>query len=221
MNDHLDISKWLLSIKPSINICIYSNYIFDELCAYGKLETVKWLLSIKPNIELKYAFCKACENGHLNTAKWLLHLKPSMENLITAQKLFISACKNGHTEIVKWLFSIKQDITNDFAFRLACENGHLEIVKWFIVIHPNQYSYEIVNNNIISIIYNRIHMLPDVLKLKQIEICSICSDRNVDIKLNCNHTYCDRCITKWYSSKKSCPYCRTVIINANFIKLDE
>ena len=50
-------------------------------------------------------------------------------------------------------------------------------------------------------------------KCKDISNCSICFENmNDNIKLNCNHIYCENCIKKWLTEKSNtCPICRTEI----------
>jgi hypothetical protein len=40
-------------------------------------------------------------------------------------------------------------------------------------------------------------------------ICDICYDNNNDTVLQCEHTFCSSCISKW---QKSCPFCRREIV---------
>jgi len=44
--------------------------------------------------------------------------------------------------------------------------------------------------------------------------CGICFENMIDnIKLNCEHVYCNRCIKKWLTEKSNtCPTCRKEII---------
>ena len=44
--------------------------------------------------------------------------------------------------------------------------------------------------------------------------CGICFENMIDnIKLNCDHVYCNRCIKKWLTEKSNtCPTCRKEII---------
>ena len=53
--------------------------------------------------------------------------------------------------------------------------------------------------------------------------CVVCSELFVDgVSINCGHTFCDYCISKWRKQKNNCPVCRTNIRAANPIKvLDE
>ena len=49
--------------------------------------------------------------------------------------------------------------------------------------------------------------------------CAICYKSNKKekvCKLDCNHSFCDLCIKKWYMKNPSCPMCRTPILNENW-----
>jgi len=39
--------------------------------------------------------------------------------------------------------------------------------------------------------------------------CPIClEEKFVGLTLQCNHTYCSKCLRKWLKNNKQCPYCR-------------
>ena len=40
------------------------------------------------------------------------------------------------------------------------------------------------------------------------ETCSICCDAEVDYKTDCNHNFCNTCITSWLLMNNNCPLCR-------------
>ncbi|NXS53699.1 RNFT1 ligase, partial [Brachypteracias leptosomus] len=44
------------------------------------------------------------------------------------------------------------------------------------------------------------------------DICSICQDKfQKPILLICQHTFCEECISLWFTREKTCPLCKTVI----------
>lgn len=51
-------------------------------------------------------------------------------------------------------------------------------------------------------------------KCNDVTECSICFENKKDnIKLNCEHIYCNRCIKKWLTEKSNtCPTCRKEIV---------
>ena len=44
-NGHLEMAKWLLSVKPDINITNNINNAFRDACDYNRWETVQWLFT--------------------------------------------------------------------------------------------------------------------------------------------------------------------------------
>lgn len=53
----------------------------------------------------------------------------------------------------------------------------------------------------------------ELSKHTELSNCSICFENSEDnIKLNCDHIYCNRCIKKWLTEKSNtCPTCRKEI----------
>ena len=76
--------------------------------------------------------------------------------------------------------------------------------------------------------YKHILDIPDILKFKSEDLCSICLDNcNFPITTNCNHTYCWTCLLKANTNFDFCPNCKkntnidpTLIIINNIIKCD-
>jgi ankyrin repeat protein len=77
---HFKVAKWLLEVKPNINISANYEYAFIWTCANGYLNVAKWLLEIKPNINIsadnEYAFKWSYYCGYLEMAKLLLQQNP-------------------------------------------------------------------------------------------------------------------------------------------------
>ena len=40
--------------------------------------------------------------------------------------------------------------------------------------------------------------------------CSVCFD-NSGHKTKCNHLVCEKCLEKWFKTKKNCPICRSIL----------
>lgn len=68
------------------------------------------------------------------------------------------------------------------------------------------------HNNSKSIISNE--NFEKLEKCNELTNCSICFENMKDnIKLKCDHVYCNRCIKKWLTEKSNtCPTCRKEII---------
>ena len=80
------VAKWLLSLKPDINISYNNEEVFRYACCHGNLDIAKWLYRVKPDINISSnnneAFYGACYNGHLGVGKWLQSLKPYLYVII-------------------------------------------------------------------------------------------------------------------------------------------
>ena len=145
-NGHLEIAKWLLEIKPDIDISYSNNTIFKWSCANGHLEIIKWLLIIKPDIcsiDFQDIFKNICRDGHFEVAEFLLQIKPDTKISSFNEYAFRHACKNGHLKIAEWLFKINPNldisIMRDDAFVSACENNHFDVAQWLSLLYPNKY----------------------------------------------------------------------------------
>ena len=44
--------------------------------------------------------------------------------------------------------------------------------------------------------------------MSQSDLCSICYDTTIDYTTDCNHDFCNQCITNWLLSNNNCPLCR-------------
>jgi hypothetical protein len=115
MNNHFILAKWLLQIKPDIDI---SAEIFTVVCLNGYLEVAKWLLQVKPTINISAdndcAFRCACHNGHLEVAQWLSQVKPDIDLSWEDDFGFLGLNYGGQTiqklRVAQWLQSLKPDV---------------------------------------------------------------------------------------------------------------
>lgn len=148
-NGLLNIAKFILLLKPNINISADNEYPFCKACQNGYIDVAKWLLSIKPNINIstdnEYSFCLACYNGHLEIAKWLLEIKPTINIYIDDNYSFVHACNNGHIEVAEWLYS-KFLIHGKFDFKnidvILLINNNIEktsLAEFLFSIIPEKY----------------------------------------------------------------------------------
>jgi len=156
-NGYLEMAKWLLEVKPDINIAEEDYFCFLEACCNGHIEVVKWLLDIIKNDIFdslyEYGFSMACCAGHLEMAKFLYNIKQIIIKPIYEDS-FYYACENGHLEVAKWLLdifpTIDISVVNEAAFVNSCENNHLEVAKWLHTFNSEKYDIESVDNKIIS-----------------------------------------------------------------------
>ena len=97
----------------------------------------------------------------------------------------------------------------------------LDISEIVTILQRNFQVVEDLNSN--NEDYDNEH--PDIETIENKKTCLICSEEytlmdknNIKyIKLNCNHDFCEKCISKWCSEKNSCPLCRAEIINQNHL----
>ena len=106
LQGRLSISKWLLQIKPNINIASDKSHAFRGACYNGHLEVAQWLYSLNSTIDIiliEDAFIKSCSNGHLDVCQWLLQIRPDINISFNNDEAFIKACYNGHLPVCQWL----------------------------------------------------------------------------------------------------------------------
>ncbi len=158
--DMLNYAKWLVEIRPDIDISADNEKAFRSAC--GKrgeeyrwvsgtpdeppnFDLMKWLLKIKPDIDIsadnEYAFYRACVYGRIDIAEWLLHLKPDINLSVKSYLPFRAACHQGELDMAQWVFALisGDDVDIDIyenAFIGTCHGGYLEVSKWLLKIKP-------------------------------------------------------------------------------------
>ena len=121
--------------------------------------------------------------------------------------------------------SINEMSDSEYYIRLEeqfVDNSFFDMIAEFDSIHTFfsvQRVIEMINNidiqqhnNSKSIISNE--NFEKLEKCNELTNCSICFENMKDnIKLKCDHVYCNRCIKKWLTEKSNtCPTCRKEII---------
>jgi hypothetical protein len=229
-NGQLHVVQWLYKIHPILNISL--DMLFQTACRYGQLEIAQWLyyeihLYLDISAGNEEAFRYACQEGHLKVAQWLYQIKPTLDISADDEFAFRWACYNGHLEVAQWLYQVMPTINisvcNDNIFRFACCSGHIDIAQWIQSLNPNKYVIKVENNKITYYNIQHINTITKsntILHKEHIEMCPICSESLCNIQSSCNHTFCESCIQTWFNSNqdkdKTCPYCRTCLINAVF-----
>ena len=128
---HLDVAKWLLKIRPDLNISANHYFAFFESCVNGHLKMAKWIFNILTSkgkyLNKEYKTC-------LQTAEWI-------------DDTFSLACAYNKMNVAKWMLikfpNIDVSYNNHFGFSKACQNGNLTMVVWLIDI---QSSYKFVKD---------------------------------------------------------------------------
>jgi hypothetical protein len=80
IDGHLHIVRWLLQVKPDINISDRNEQAFRLACDFGHLQLAKWLLQVKPDINIsdgnEEAFRSASFENRVKIAQWLHQIRP-------------------------------------------------------------------------------------------------------------------------------------------------
>jgi len=150
----------------------------------------------------------------------LISIKPDINISVNDEYVFITACQNGRLKFAQWLLQLNPDIdisaNSEDAFVDACRNNCLSVAKWFVNLNPYVYKLDIEDDIIID--FHVMHSILDkILHKKQnivfVEECGICLESISEIKINCGHSFCKSCLSKYLNeySKTDCPYCREII----------
>lgn len=101
----------------------------------------------------------------------------------------------------------------------------------FLPIQPNdvQYEFNLYIADLLGSVdvgvsdINKVSQLLDESSKDHVTCdCHICLEPIVKPrKLNCNHVYCDNCITTWLSKNKTCPVCRKDLEELEALKDEE
>ncbi len=200
-NEHLDVVKWLFSVKPSIVISADCMNLFKiAVSRNNNFEMAKWMYSIKStsiniSVDNEYLFRVTCKYGNIELAKWLLEMKPDINISVNNDYAFHCACKLGHLEIAQWLYLLKPDIDISSIDR---DIDNDEINDWL----------ETIRKIVLPIDQTKKINL-DTISDKS---CPICYEATVSIQTNCGHNFCKDCIETVYKKKSllnKCSCCRS------------
>jgi len=146
-NDNIEISKWLLKIKPDIDISRNEEKAFRNACTFGKLNIAKWLLEIKPDINIvilnNFAFVFSCIENHIEVVQWLLQIKPDIYESYHNESIFRECCKWGNLDILKLLYEkipisvIDNSVNFNLCFYIACKYIRNDIIHWLLEKKPD------------------------------------------------------------------------------------
>ena len=175
-------------------------------------------------------FIAYCSERNITDANQLFHNNTTVFTNAdqTITKAFIYSCEYGHLEVAQWLVSLRDthnirvDVyaNNNWAFHNSCENGYLEVAQWLELICSN---YSVIVTyceedpaqiiNIQPIVSNTLPTQYTDTIVFQPHECPICYEKNVNIKLSCQHNYCLECIQKMYNMCTIiyCPLCREIV----------
>lgn len=137
--NHIEICKWLFYTVKNININVYNDISFSNLCYFGNFENIMWLYS-KNKIDIfnryNLALKNACESKNNKLIRWFYNKLLCCDKYkfcygINIIKHF--SARSNNLSILKWLYNITKLDNNFYDEELlfsACENGNLEILKW-------------------------------------------------------------------------------------------
>ena len=232
--NNYQLIRWILNNKD-----IYVNKISGLKIALkqGELDTMKLISSYMDDTKIRILFYlyeglllqNCIKQGDLHILEYYdkyidIFLLKKLVNL----KLITQLCMNHSVCVIDWIKKkINIDIilreNNDILFKDMCKFNKIISIRYLKSLF-GLYDYKIENDTIIPLIKdsieyyyqtNDLDKIIDYYKINVIKTnkntqdsCMICyNDSN--IITNCEHTYCDKCILKWYIFKnKDCPYCR-------------
>ncbi len=89
------------------------------------------------------------------------------------------------------------------------------MANFFVKKNPKKYIVEIKDNSIVKYeVINGVKINKKIeksLKDTDNKVYIICFESEVSLQTNCNHNYCEKCITEYYKLSDNCPYCRCEI----------
>lgn len=217
---NIELIKWLLQFDSSIKLSMYNELPFCIACEHNQYILADWISKNNKNLNLEKYFYHllliSSEEGYLEILNILFDNIPNPVPYINYDLLFSLAFDNNNIDICKKIYSIYPNIkintNNDRMFLFSCENNNIEFAKLLVIIRPDGYFVNIVDNNIVHyeimntiVIKNKI----ELSKEKKEKNCLICYDKKVKIVTSCKHMYCFECLEKHYEKNNNkCPYCR-------------
>lgn len=234
-----NIQNYLIEIVNRIDDTSIIDIILDTIYLRSDLESVfmvyyenyyisKYILSRYFDLQLNYTLLfRYYVSQHFNDLciiivkhhkDQLVLVDQDITNILIYVVFSIDQYKN--IELLELLYLMKPDCFDrirNTLFEVLCERNMPELVTWLISKYPDNYTVVIQNNRVID--YQIIIFLPctTTIRIDSIDECSICMLDNSNIVTNCNHQFCYRCINKWYSSKSTCPICRSDLLNCSKI----
>lgn len=146
---HLEIRKWLYSLKPSI----WSKYqdilskCFMSACCRNDLDMMNWIYSLpESKIDIREnndtLFQVTCSFGSLKAAKLLYSLDNKINVCANHYRAFELSCSNNHLKLAKWVYSLGQFHIDDYPdveglFRNSADPKSLDLFMWLASLTSN------------------------------------------------------------------------------------
>jgi len=184
------------------NNILYNDSLYKNFINNNKIENLNKLYNIN-DVNKHNIFYFACIDDLLDI---VMHLLVINNINIDGDNEFHLASMNNKINIVKFLFNKYPDLlnfinllnnNNNNCILYTLNNNNLDIIKYIFLIK---------NNDIINIIWNNNIYLLKKISLTYYEECIICYEKS-NVITNCNHYYCNVCITKLLLDKDLCVLC--------------
>lgn len=210
---NMEIVTWRLSIQPAVAPYYYKRG-FEKACMSGQLELAKELFKLNPSfLNIVDAFVAAfylknCDN-QLLVAKWLTTFNIPV---YAFKQVFHNACAHGKLRVAQWVLAECSELSMSHEyFKSACVENHTNIALWLSSIYPDVYNVHVENDIIVSWkVKITLHNQP--VLVSSVDICPICNEHDCNVvSKDCNHSFCNDCITIWWNKNSACPLCRTDI----------
>jgi ankyrin repeat protein len=144
--NNINIVKWFLSFKPSFNIELDQNLLYNQY-QNNRFEIIKIYLEYNPNCDisiiLKHSLCQ----GNIEFSNYLLQINPQFE---INSKIIKKICENNHVEMLDYLFNKNNQLSQDIEIHKFIDNiDNIEILKVFIKYNPEFIKQIIEKENLI------------------------------------------------------------------------
>lgn len=156
-SSNLDLLKFLLKIRPNLDISSNNEAAFRIACVNSNINIVKFLLEKKPDINISAnnneGFLQSAYYNNLELMKYLIKIKPNLNICAGHYSAFIYCCKYDNIDMFKYLVSLLPEINfsmdDEIFFRTACSSNSKNIMIFLLENHQNL-DIEVSDNYIIK-----------------------------------------------------------------------
>lgn len=192
-NKQFDLSELIINLgkRWNVPINIHKNNIFEDVAAYGEIESIQWLISYGEQInypitekELNDGFTQSFANCHETASNFIMKYMDDHGMNYDVKDAFSKSSEKGDVLAAERLLLIAGDDfnihhSNEKYLRLACHYGKLEFVVWLISKFPD-----------IDIHANNESAFRIACRERQYDICQFLWNLSQDINLGADDHYC-------------------------------